>query len=138
MKATQQPNVPPSLLLIDDDEDDVFIFREILQEINPGIKLHHANNGLEAIRYLSLMETQQPNLIITDLNMPIMSGMEFLKQIKSSSLFKEIPVFVLSTQNDPDTKTKVLELGAMDFFMKPPSVVRIKNIFEHERLSIGM
>ena len=119
-----------TLLLIEDDEDDVFLFQDVIREVNPRLTLHHSRNGLEAIKFLNLSKPYKPRCIFTDLNMPIMSGFEFLKQLKTYANFKDIPVFVLSTANDTEMRKQSLDLGAMDFFTKPPTVEGIKNIIE--------
>src|SRR6187402_2267029 len=119
-----------NLLLIDDDEDDIFLFRDVLKEVSFQFEVFYANNGQEAIDHLDLMKPEIPNFIFTDLNMPVMSGWQFLKNIKAHKIFKEIPVIVLSTASDLDTRKQVLALGATDFFTKPATVEGIKNIFE--------
>ena len=119
-----------NILLIEDDFDDASFFQEILEEINSELTLHHSCNGLEAIKYLNLLKPDKPRFIFTDLNMPIMSGFEFLKQIKTYNSLKDIPVFVLTTTNDSDTRKQVLEMGATDFFTKPATIDGIRNILE--------
>jgi DNA-binding response OmpR family regulator len=66
-----------------------------------------------------LQKGNLPNLIITDINMPEISGFEFLAQLKSSVLFSSIPVFVLSSIDSSVDQIKLLEMGAADFILKP-------------------
>ena len=129
MESTYLPK-SLSLLYIEDDEDDVYLFSDIIKELDIEVTMHHSNNGLEAIKYLNLLKPGKPRLIFTDLNMPIMSGWEFLKQIKTYENLRSIPIFVLSTANDLDTRIQALELGAAGYFTKPPTVEAMKKIIE--------
>lgn len=119
-----------SILLIEDDEDDVFFFCDVLKEINIEVSLHHTLNGLEAMKYMNRMKHKRPQLIFTDLNMPLMSGWEFLKQIKTNEDLRDIPIIVLSTASDSETRKQLLDMGASSFFTKPPTVEAMKNIVE--------
>lgn len=120
----------PSILLIEDDDDDAYLFLEILNDLDYEGQFHHARNGLDAIKQLNLMKPEKPDIVFTDLNMPIMSGWEFLKQIKTYLNLKDIPVFVLSTASDLETRRRAIEMGASDFYTKPPSLKAMKNIVE--------
>lgn len=120
----------PSILLVEDDEDDVFLFRDTLLEINPHSKLLNAINGLEAIKELNLMKPDKPQFIFTDLNMPLMNGWEFLKEIKQVKSFKDIPVFILSTSTESKDRSQSIVYGAAGFFTKPATVQELKAILE--------
>ncbi len=69
-----------------------------------------------------------PDLIISDVNMPNVSGEDFLKQVKSSGIFKDIPVIMLSGIEDSSERIKMLKLGATDYMIKPfnPEELKIK------------
>ena len=84
------------ILLVDDDPDDQFIFADTLDEIAKNVECVTANNGVEAIAYLNTANPI-PSLIFLDLNMPIMSGHEFLKcQQQQAKAIANIPVIVMT------------------------------------------
>ena len=113
------------ILLIDDDADDQFIFKDALTEIAAGIECVTANNGLEALDYLKTT-VPNPSLIFLDLNMPFMNGFECLERIKKENLLKEIPVVIFTTSDNPVDKKRTKELGAEIFFTKTPNFKLLK------------
>ena len=107
-----------NILLIDDDDDDQEIFTSALNEVpNPAqcVAMDNAASALEKLRTEEII----PDVIFLDLNMPIMSGQEFLMQIKSDEQLQYIPVIILSTSSNPDTIKYTKQLGALDFITKP-------------------
>lgn len=113
-------------LLIDDDADDSELFREALQETDPSIPLHCAENGEEALKLLK--EIDKPDIIFLDINMPRMNGWECLKKLKSSSEYKQIPVIMYSTSSHQREVDIAIDLGALSFFTKPHSYSELKNM----------
>ena len=109
------------LFLIDDDEDDQHVFAEALSEVDDSVNLLTASNGLEALEKLRGASTRLPDLIFLDLNMPKMNGKQFLKEIKSSGHFADIPVVIYSTSSAKTDIEETLQLGASDFIVKPVS-----------------
>ncbi len=105
------------ILLVDDDEDDQLIFTDALREIHFSYDCLIANNGLAG---LALLEAEEypPAMIFLDLNMPLMNGAEFLKQIKQHPTNRQIPVVIFSTSNSPVDKENMLNLGASLFITK--------------------
>lgn len=77
----------------------------------------YLDNPAKAIAWLQ--EANFPDLIISDLNMPEIDGYQFLNYLKSSELFKAIPVMVLSSVESSDERIRVLEDGAADYMLKP-------------------
>lgn len=104
--------------LIDDDTDDQEIFCTVLETLFPEINCVTAVNGRVALDKLVSGEIS-PDIIFLDLNMPLMSGHQFLKEGNHSSILGNIPIIVLSTSSDHATKESVLELGAKHFITKP-------------------
>lgn len=105
-----------TVLFIDDDPDDHFIISEEAAE----------RKDLECLFYFSAktafdhLKTSliKPTLIVLDLNMPIMNGLQFLEQIKQSSYLKHIPVVVHSTGSDERTRQQCMDLGAAAYMKK--------------------
>jgi CheY-like chemotaxis protein len=110
--------LPKKLLLVDDDEDDREIFLSVVQTISPTIECRTATNGQDALNKLS-QHPDLPDLIFLDLNMPLMDGRQFLREVKKHNTLKEIPVIVLSTSSDKETVNLSRSLGASDFITKP-------------------
>ncbi len=105
-------------MLIDDDADDRELFVSALQKI-PGHPDHDtAVHGLDGLTKLSTSDTR-PGIIFLDLNMPMMNGIEFLKEIKNKPALRDIPVVVFTTTANPGTIEEVRGLGAYKFFTKP-------------------
>ncbi|HYF69269.1 MAG TPA: response regulator [Ohtaekwangia sp.] len=104
--------------LIDDDTDDQEIFCTVLGSLFPKIICITAGNGQVALDKLLSGEVS-PDVIFLDLNMPLMNGRQFLKEVNRHTRLCSIPVTVLSTSADQDTKASVLELGARQFITKP-------------------
>jgi CheY-like chemotaxis protein len=108
-----------SILLIDDDEDDRALFKEAVSSLDHGLQCWTANDGQQALDVLAYELIVLPDLIFLDLNMPKMSGIEFLTAIKKNRQHKNIPVIIYSTSSNPEDLRKCQELGATDFITKP-------------------
>ncbi|KAL5733064.1 hypothetical protein ACOSQ2_032756 [Xanthoceras sorbifolium] len=123
--------------------DDNLIDRKLVEKLlkNSSCKVTTAENGLRALEFLGLVDEQQQktlessvskvNLIITDYCMPGMSGFELLKKIKESSVMKEVPVVVVSSENIPTRINQCLEEGAQMFMIKPLKQADVKKLKCH-------
>lgn len=74
-------------------------------------------NGLEGMGWLE--EGNIPDMILTDLQMPVMDGFEVIKHVKDSGFFADIPIIVLSSKDSSKDRIECLKLGAEDYLMKP-------------------
>ena len=106
------------LFLVDDDADDQEIFKSALAHVDQNVMLLTAVNGIDALQMLSSIE-RLPAFIFLDLNMPRMSGIQFLAEIKKSELLRGIPVLVYSTSDSPHDKERAMTAGAEQFITKP-------------------
>lgn len=118
-----------SLLLIDDDEVDVMTVKRAFKKNNITNPLYIANNGLEALAMLRGKElpkllTGQRRLILLDLNMPKMSGIEFLRELRADPELKSMPVIVLTTSNEDQDKVEAYNLNVAGYIIKPVTFVR--------------
>ena len=104
--------------LIDDDIDDQEFFCSALEVVSPGSQCITALNGHEALQMLHAGRVK-PDFIFLDLNMPLMSGFQFLEEIKKLPEFTKTPIIILSTSSDLISKEKSLRLGAKNFLTKP-------------------
>ncbi|MDF2455021.1 MAG: response regulator receiver protein [Cytophagaceae bacterium] len=115
-----------SILLVDDDEDDQEIFFAALEELSyPGV-FKPLSSAIEALKLLKGGQVK-PDLIFLDLNMPIMNGQQFLKEIKNTVNAQHIPVIIISTSSNPQTIQQTKELGAYDFVTKPDKFDELVN-----------
>jgi CheY-like chemotaxis protein len=108
-------------MIIDDDRDDMFFFKEALTKMLFSVKCLGANGGIEALELLRKAE-QLPHFIFLDLNMPHMDGRECLKQLKSDCKLRNIPVIMYSTSFSEETIDELYELGASRFLIKPADI----------------
>lgn len=105
-----------SILLVDDDRDDIYFFSKALEAFETNIELATAGDGFEAFEKLQLAV---PDVILLDLNMPRMNGMAFLKAIKKIKNLKSIPVIIYTTHVTVFDEAELLKLGAYAVFVKP-------------------
>jgi CheY-like chemotaxis protein len=108
-----------NLLLVDDDSDDVSIFREALQEVDPAIGFHSAKNGIVALEFLLDYHTVNPALVFIDINMPQMNGWQCLAELKKHNTLKQIPIVMYSTTALKTDMQKALDMGALALYQKP-------------------
>jgi len=118
-----------NILLIDDDDDDQEIFLAALREISSSVQYNYVNNARKALEKLASGEII-PEVIFLDLNMPMMTGQEFLAHIKKVEKLSEIPVIIFSTSADPSTKQLTKQLGARDYITKPGDFDQLVNILQ--------
>jgi signal transduction histidine kinase/DNA-binding response OmpR family regulator len=112
----------PTVLLVEDNQEMRFYLREVLQD---NVKLVEAENGKQALKWL---ETNEPDMIITDIMMPEMDGREFITNLKSSEKHKLIPIITVSALADIENQLATLRMGIDDYIVKPfnPSELRIR------------
>jgi len=90
------------ILLIEDDQVDAMTVKRALADMGSSSSIVHVNNGELALAYLQSKLNERPYLILLDINMPKMNGIEFLRQIKADPDLKSIPVVVLTTSSSQD------------------------------------
>jgi CheY-like chemotaxis protein len=110
---------PRSILLVEDDQVDCMTIKRALEEVKIDNRLDMVSNGEEALAYLLSIENDLPGVILLDLNMPRMNGIEFLKNVKTHAGLKKIPVIVLTTSRTEQDINASFELGAAGYMVKP-------------------
>ena len=108
----------PSLLIVDNDIDDIEFFLEAAASVTPKCHCVSATSGEKAFAYLDDNNNILPDFIFLDLNMPRMDGKKFLTELRKQRIFDSIKVIIYTTSNDPDIKTLTL-LGADRIITKP-------------------
>lgn len=111
------------ILLIEDNQSDVFLFKMFLEDIGADARLVVFNDGVSAMEYLSKVNLDRiapmPDLIVLDINLPDGSGFEILAEIKMNYLLHNLKVIMLTTSSENEDKAYAKQLGAYDFFTKP-------------------
>jgi CheY-like chemotaxis protein len=113
-----------SILLIDDDEVDVMTVKRAFKKNNITNPLYVATNGIEGLAMLRGHEMPkllpgQRRLILLDLNMPKMGGIEFLRELRADPEIRPIPVIVLTTSNEDKDKVEAYNLNVAGYIIKP-------------------
>jgi len=93
--------------------------KRAMRDLQVNHSVIHSVNGEEAMKYLTSPDTEKPFVILLDLNMPKMNGIEFLKVIKAHPELKTIPVIVLTTSKERRDVLDSFELGASGYMVKP-------------------
>ncbi|MGB7582069.1 MAG: response regulator [Sedimentisphaerales bacterium] len=107
------------ILLVDDDNAEMMTVKRALSELNVHNELVHHLDGENALNYLRDDANRNPCVILLDLNMPKMKGVDFLAAVKADAELKQIPVIILTVSNDEDDKIKCFELCAAGYIVKP-------------------
>ena len=111
-------NKPLSILLVEDDIIEVMKFNRTVSSLKVNCSINEAKNGEEAINYLN--DSQQlPDIIILDLNMPKINGIEFLKIMKGNDSLKGIPTIILTTSTNQTDLLECNRIGVSGYMVKP-------------------
>ena len=123
------------VLLIEDNPADVRMIYEIFKEFDLEVGLHVIDNGIEALKFLNKEEKYEnivdPNLILLDLNLHLITGFEVLEKIKNNDNLKDIPVLVLTTSVNKEDFLKVQKLQGDCFIIKPLCYEEYSTILQH-------
>ena len=129
-------NSDKEILIAEDSPTQSMKLRYILEK--NGYSITDVQNGKEALDYLKMNTDKLPTIIISDVNMPVMDGYEFCRQLKSDEHTKGIPVILLTMLSEPEDVFKGLNSGADNFIMKPYSeqllISRIQYILANREL----
>jgi CheY-like chemotaxis protein len=114
------------ITLADDDEDDRLFFTDAFEELKINTIVNTVNNGKELLNFLNHPETVLPNIIFLDLNMPILNGIDCLKQIKQNDKFNDIAIAIYSTSSSDQDVEDTFVLGANIYIKKPSNFNDLK------------
>jgi CheY-like chemotaxis protein len=107
------------LLLVEDDDLDAKTVQRALKELHVTNPLARVTNGEEALSWLRNPGNGKPGLILLDLNMPVMDGIEFLQVAKGDEHLRLIPVVVLTTSRQESDKLTSFDLSVAGYMVKP-------------------
>ncbi len=117
-----------TIIIADDSSAARMVTRRCLEIAGYGeARLLDARDGCEA---LQLLHEHQPDLLITDLNMPQMDGAALLKKVKASPRFHELPVLVISSMSNPVREEELCSLGAFAVLCKPVSPASLSKVLQ--------
>ena len=113
------------ILSVDDDDASQYLLEIVFREIGLAFHLYRVSNGIEAFKFLShaepFVDVPRPDLILSDLNLPGMDGIELLAKLQADIALRTIPVVVVSSSRLDSDRTKCLALGAKHFITKNSS-----------------
>src|SRR5687768_10528327 len=118
--------IPMTILLVEDDEVDVMNVKRAFKKNNISNRLVVASNGIDALEILRSVspENPRPKIVLLDLNMPRMGGIEFLKEIRQDADLSSLSVFVMTTSNEDSDKIEAFNLNVAGYILKPLSMDR--------------
>jgi DNA-binding response OmpR family regulator len=128
--------MPPDIFYVEDDKDFAFIMQYAVKEVSEDLTVSIAEDGTSALATLHRFaeEKHRPKLILLDLNLPGISGLDVLKRIKEIPFFKYVPVILFSTSDDLNDVRTSLEIGANAFLTKPSGyhnlIICIRSLYE--------
>lgn len=109
---------PLKILLIEDDTIEVMKFNRVLSNLSLQHEILEANNGEEALELLH-DTSKRPDIIVLDLNMPKLNGLEFLSILKKDAVLKYIPAIILTTSNNHKDLLECYKIGIAGYILKP-------------------
>lgn len=114
------------LLLLEDSEEDIFLFRRAITKLGRDVALHCVRNGGEAQKYLQGQEKYAnraefplPSVVFSDLQLPGMGGLEFLEWLRHDSVLRALPCVIYSGSANPSDVQAAYEAGVTSFIVKP-------------------
>ena len=126
------PNNDAVILLVEDDRVDIMTVQRALKKIDVRNPLHVARTGVEALGMLrgdwfpGILPT--PSLILLDLNLPKMGGIEFLKELRADPVLRDLQVIVLTSSNEPSDRAAAFEYEVDDYIVKPHTFDEFSNV----------
>ena len=123
-----------NILLVEDDEVDVMNVKRAFKKYRITNPLYTAGNGIEALRMLKPQDgersqvPQTRRLILLDLNMPKMNGLEFLQEIRKDEVLKRTPVIVLTTSDEDKDRIDAYNLNVAGYILKPVTFINFAEV----------
>jgi CheY-like chemotaxis protein len=119
---------PHSLLVIEDNEDDIFFMRRTLKVVAPKLPVRFVMDGRSALQYLrgtdafaDREKNPLPSLVLLDLKIPFVHGLDVLAAIRSDPVLQSLRVFVLTSSSEEKDRTRADQLGVQGYLVKPPT-----------------
>ena len=129
-----EPNTGVSrhILVVEDNDADVFLLKEAVSLYKLGVELHVVENGALAIAYIEKADHDAaslcPSLCLLDMNLPLKGGAEVLRSLRASSRMAQVPAIVMTSSRSQPERDEIMRLGASAFFHKPISYSEFMDI----------
>jgi CheY-like chemotaxis protein len=134
MSVTSLGGRTPKILIVDDDMADVELTREGFEATGWKVELHHVVNGRQCMEYLrkqgKYAESPTPDLILLDLNMPLMDGREVLTEIVKDERLRTLPVVIFTTSKGTADVVKMYGLRCNSYIVKPVEFEQLRRTLE--------
>jgi CheY-like chemotaxis protein len=118
----------PWILYVEDDPDDIEVFNDMLNDIQPQIECVAVMHPTEVI---GIITTREPALCVyLDMNLPGMTGLEVLEQLRGHTTYDAVPVFILSTSKNNYAVKEAFALGATDYLVKPTTSAEFRQLLK--------
>jgi len=125
---------PAEILLVEDNQDDVVLTREGFNRAKLRVNLHHVENGEECMAFLrkegEYADAPMPDLILLDLNMPVMDGREVLAELVEDDNLKHLPVVILTTSAEEQEVLKMYKLRCSAYSTKPVDFEKFQHVIQ--------
>ena len=115
------------MVVVDDEKDVQILFQQkFRKELRAGnIEMHFAFSAQDALQYVESLENPEGYLVLSDINMPGMNGIELLKELKQK--FPKLKVFMITAYGDENNYSSAMQYGADDYFTKPIAFEQLKD-----------
>jgi DNA-binding response OmpR family regulator len=140
------PGKPADIFIVEDNDPDVFLVEEALRSQGIQAQIQRCQDGEEAIQALSqIVPANLPDVIIIDLNLPKITGLDILKHVRSMKQLDPVPVLILTSSQSKSDRALSLQLGADAYIAKPPTLLEflsgvgsaIRALIERSQASSG-
>lgn len=118
-----------TIYLVDDDQDDRFLLKEAILGIDKNLTIIEVENGINLLQLIA--KNTLPNLILLDMNMPGLDGLEILKMIRSNPDLSATPAVMISTASNTELIQEAYHNGISHFFPKPSTFEGFRDIARH-------
>jgi CheY-like chemotaxis protein len=126
---------PAQIMLVEDSEGDVYIFKRAIADAKILNEIRAFKDGREALEYLNDEANELPGIVFLDINMPMVSGFEVLKELKADPRLQKIPVVMLTISQEEEDIIRSYDYGAVSFITK---TVRPENLLDIVSASPGL
>jgi CheY-like chemotaxis protein len=124
------------LLLVEDEPGNTLLIKRAMSKLKRNIQIQAVEDGEQAVNYLrkaidaSINKYPLPNVIVTDIKMPRMNGMELLAWLKQQPEFMNLPVIMLSSSGEMEDINRATELGASSYIVRPGSFTELVEVMQ--------
>ena len=120
------------ILVVEDNDDDVFLLQEAVSLYKLGVEMHVVENGALAIAYIENADNNDaepcPSLCLLDMNLPLKSDTDVLRRLRASRRMAQVPAIVMTSSRSQLERDEIMRLGASAFFHKPISYSEFMDI----------